>query len=115
MTIDPKSDLFKAILSMDSYNKGYNEGIRYVEGSAVVGTYLGVAKIVQQSDIQTGTSGVNAGFYALAYQLPDGAVTIAYRGTDQGVVPYKSIDVRDAYGVGAGYADTPQSRADVLR
>jgi predicted alpha/beta hydrolase len=108
MTIDPTSDLFKAILSMDSYNRGYNEGITLESGSAVVGTYLGAAQIIQQSDFLTGSAGVNAGFYALAYQLPDDSVTVAYRGTDEDITP-TAKDVLHGYGVGAGSADVAQS------
>jgi hypothetical protein len=77
MTIDPT--LFNAILSMDAYNRGYNEGIALdtVEGV----TYLGDALIVSQSDIDENSSGVNIGFYALAYSY-NGETIISFRGTD---------------------------------
>lgn len=83
MTID--RDLFLAILAMDSYNRGYGEGIEDLGGQ---GTQLGNATIIRQSDVAEGSSGVTAGFYAIAYNVSD--VTglegysrvISYRGTN---------------------------------
>jgi Ca2+-binding RTX toxin-like protein len=74
-------NLMKAILAMDSYNRGYDEGILFSEGGNVINTQLGSATIVQQSDFQANTDGVNAGFYALAYTY-NGETVISYRGTD---------------------------------
>jgi hypothetical protein len=62
MTIS--KDLFLAILSMDSYNRGYNQGITGLGG---VGSSIGNAVISSQSDTASGSTGVNAGFYAIAY------------------------------------------------
>ena len=58
-------ELFMAILSMDSYNRGYDEG---VEGLGDLGAFIGTAEIVSQSDVQSGSDERAAGFYAAAYQ-----------------------------------------------
>jgi len=101
MTIS--KDLFLAILSMDSYNRGYNQGIIGLGGG------IGNAVIRTQSDTTNGSAGVSAGFYAIAYDtsavsgFSEGEKTIAYRGTDQ-FFPNLTIggDIWNAYGVGAG-------------
>lgn len=62
-------DLFLAILAMDSYNRGYGVHIKDLGG---LQTFIGKAKLVRESDIDLGTLGVNAGFYASAYELPIG-------------------------------------------
>ena len=69
--------LMRAILAMDAYNRGYNPGL-----TGLVGTQIGGASIIQQSDVLPGSPGVNADFYAIAYQLADGSKVISYRGTD---------------------------------
>ena len=80
MTIS--KDLFLAILSMDSYNRGYNSGINFSVpnsniGNAVVYTEKGDAEAQ------------SAGFFAVAYDtsavfgFSAGEKTIAYRGTDR--------------------------------
>lgn len=81
-------ELFLSILSMDAYNRGYNEGISTLGGE---GSLLGGVEVIQQSDVDEGTVGFQAGFYAIAYEVTDasaiegfsiGDVIIAYRGTD---------------------------------
>jgi hypothetical protein len=62
MTIN--RDLFLAILSMDSYNRGYGISVRGLGG---VGSKLGKAVISPQSDIDQGSAALAAGFYALSY------------------------------------------------
>jgi hypothetical protein len=59
-------DLFLAILSMDSYNRGYGFGIKDLGG---LQTYIGKAKLVQESDVEEHSEGVNASFYAIAYDM----------------------------------------------
>ena len=106
MTTDP---LMSAILAMDSYNRGYNEGITGLGG---LNTLIGNYKIILQSDTLTGSSGVDAGFYAVAYQdTTTGQVTISYRGTDQ-FLTANGIggDIINGYGSGSGYTDTPQTQ-----
>jgi hypothetical protein len=63
MTIS--KDLFLALLSMDAYNRGYEQGIEGLENE---GALLGNAKIIRQSDVDPGSPGVDAGFYAVAYE-----------------------------------------------
>lgn len=76
MTMSP--ELFMAILSMDSYNRGYNEGITGLGG---VGSLVGAAEIISQSNVLIGSEDRDAGFYAVAYQW-NGETVISYRGTD---------------------------------
>ncbi len=78
-------DLFLAILSMDSYNRGYGVGI---DGLGGLQTYIGNARLIQESDVDIASAGVNAGFYAIAYDMTGvagfaaGERVISYRGTD---------------------------------
>jgi len=75
--------LFKAVLAMDSYNRGYDAGIKFGGGAGTysddsVGTSIGTASISAnrgQQDAQ------DIGFYALAYDY-NGSTIISYRGTD---------------------------------
>jgi hypothetical protein len=73
-------DVFRAILAMDSYNRGYGRGI-----NDLVGTKLGAATLGPDSSILTDGSGnrldIPVGFYASAY-LWDGVQVISYRGTN---------------------------------
>ena len=109
--------LFDAILSMDSYNRGYNPGISFgptPTNSPVVNgvTQLGNATIINNSSTAL-TKGTDqtAGFYSIAYKdNSTGAVVIAYRGTDQflnggGI----GGDIYNGYGSGSGLTDTPQT------
>lgn len=77
MTIN--NALMNAILAMDSYNRGYNRAIELA--TVVNSTQIGNALIIKQSQIDTGTQGVNIGFYALSYSY-NGETVISYRGTD---------------------------------
>ena len=100
-------DLFLAILSMDSYNRGYSPGIN------LSGTAIGNASIDKTSSILLDGNGQPldqpAGFYAISYNtsavsgFSAGEKTIAYRGTDQ-LFPSFTIgsEIWNAYGVGAG-------------
>ena len=75
-------NLFLSILALDSYNRGYGERLRITpSGGTDVGKHLGLAQINQQSDVETGQPGVQAGFYAIAYDW-NGEKIISYRGTD---------------------------------
>lgn len=44
------TDLFKAILAMDSYNRGYGAGIKLSEPVASVGQKIGNTTVIAQSD-----------------------------------------------------------------
>jgi hypothetical protein len=79
-------DLFLAILSMDSYNRGYGVGLTFRQPSSQIGN----ANIITFPDsVSAGWQA--AGFYALAYdmtdmagggQFADGERVISYRGTN---------------------------------
>ena len=73
-----KSDLIHAILSMDSYNRGYGSGINGLDVSGTIGQFsLRAANPQEQLDW------FNAGFYAIAYRnTATNEVVISYRGTD---------------------------------
>ncbi len=79
-------DLFLAILSMDSYNRGYGVGVK---GLSETGR-LGNATIREFADGEQKGSQAD-GFYALAYDMTgmanggafaDGETVIAFRGTN---------------------------------
>jgi hypothetical protein len=123
-------DLFLAILSLDSYNRGYAQGVRLNEtdkliGQNEIGRTIGNASIIKQSDFEAGRDGVNAGFYALAYDVSNVTnsagsklfgitdTVIAYRGSDYedtgGLSPF-SNDILKGWAVGAGFADASQAQ-----
>ena len=86
MTIS--KDLFLAILSMDSYNRGYGAGI---EGLGGEGTQIGAATLGKDAEqLLDQGSAQAAGFYAIAYDVKASGVegidsdttVISYRGTD---------------------------------
>ncbi len=83
MTLD--ANLFKAILAMDAYNRGYNPGIVHEEGSDATGVSIGKATI---SSRKGDAAAQAAGFYGIAYDMTDvagfaaGEKVISYRGTD---------------------------------
>jgi hypothetical protein len=76
MTVSPT--LMQAILAMDAYNRGYNEGITGLGG---IGSQIGNAVISNESDTGVNDPGVAAGFYAVAYYF-GGQTVISYRGTE---------------------------------
>ena len=85
MSVSP--ELMYAILSMDSYNRGYNTGIN------LTGSQVGTATIRTDStrefrdptaDPQAPTPDEVAGFYAAAYEWNSETI-ISYRGTDSGL------------------------------
>jgi hypothetical protein len=61
-------DLFLAILSMDSYNRGYGQSIK---AQFLPAGSIGHATILAQSGITPQSAGFQAGFYAIAYQIKD--------------------------------------------
>ena len=83
-------DLFIAILSMDSYNRGYGRSIKFSVGESTAdrtdfGVKIGQATVLN-IDLPAGSKA--AGFYALAYDMTgvagfaDGERVVAYRGSD---------------------------------
>jgi hypothetical protein len=114
MTIS--KELFLSILSMDSYNRGYGEG---VGGLGDLGSKIGTATLSQQSDTAEGPAGVNAGFYAISYTigsgvdgLASGTTVISYRGTNADNVSSFVTDAWNGYGTAPGTPPTarPSSR-----
>lgn len=91
MTIS--SNLMKAILSLDAYNRGYNAGIIFGNNPGnndysldVANTQIGNATIITNSSLledDNGNTNIddNIGFYGIAYSY-NGETIIAYRGTD---------------------------------
>lgn len=86
MTIS--KDLFLAILSMDSYNRGYGEGISGLGGK---GTKIGSATLGDDSSILRDENGDRvdqaAGFYAIAYDVAGSGVA----GLDGTVISYRGL------------------------
>ncbi len=78
MTIS--DDLFRAILAMDSYNRGYNSGINFGPNSDAIGTQIGNATISART-APDDTAARAASFYAVAYTWNNHQI-ISYRGTD---------------------------------
>ncbi|MBH1974060.1 MAG: hypothetical protein I8H94_03185 [Rhodobacteraceae bacterium] len=88
MTIS--KDLYLAILSMDSYNRGYGAGIadggeNDPDGLGLGGS-IGAASIKTLDELGVTVSDYAAwqaaGFYAVAYDDPTYGRIISYRGTD---------------------------------
>jgi hypothetical protein len=119
MTIS--KDLLLAILSMDSYNRGYGSGVNGLSDSN--GTLLGNVSISGTSASLVDANGnrldQSAGFYAVAYTttadigdpanggIAKGTTIISYRGTDSGGnlnadATLGGSDIVNGYGVGAG-------------
>ena len=111
------NNLMKAILSMDSYNRGYGAGV------IVNGNELGNAEIVQTTldgqtvDFDSATIvdpdtderlDDDIGFYALAYSY-GGETVISYRGTNFNIVPSPK-DVFHGWSLGNGNTDSEQGR-----
>jgi hypothetical protein len=76
-------DLFRAILVMDSYNRGYGAGLAGLSDST--GTQIGLATVF---DTKGDPAAQAAGFYGIAYNVGTvpgftaGEKVIAYRGTE---------------------------------
>lgn len=120
-----KDDLFKAILAMDSYYRGYDAGINIDEFDAngnVISTKIGTASIVTRNNDDNDTVYLDSsfalndvdqgvGFYALTYDLGGGDYVIAYRGTDypqnDDTVPK---DIHHGWTLGEGLTASEQGR-----
>ena len=98
------NDIMLALLATDSYNRGYGQGIAGLGGQ---GSRLGGATIIDESDIESGSDGVDAGFYAIAYDW-NGQTVISYRGTDGFLT-----DGPNGYGIGLGVPGGPQAKLAV--
>lgn len=94
-------ELFKAILAMDAYSRGYDKAIR-ITGS---GTQLGTAQFVGQSSIAANSPEIDAGFYAIAYSY-NGQTIISYRGTSTSSGGATLTDVVHGWPMGGGFIDS---------
>ena len=79
-------EVFLALLALDAYNRGYSQNLKIVSGDGDSGVSedgrrLGIAAIISQSDTRQGLPGVDAGFYAIAYDW-NGETIISFRGTN---------------------------------
>jgi hypothetical protein len=77
-------DLFRAILAMDAYNRGYNAGIRSENAGpneGLTGTQIGLATLSTRSNTNADSPEVAASFFAQAYTR-NGKTVISYRGTE---------------------------------
>lgn len=92
-------DLLLAILSMDSYNRGYGAGI---DGLGGEGTTLGTVA-VSKSSSQLFGAGTDqaAGFFAISYDTIYGTV-ISYRGTNANTAANFLTDLFNSYGTAPG-------------
>jgi hypothetical protein len=88
------ADLFRAILAMDAYNRGYNAGIKSPNAGpdqGLTGTMIGLASVGTASSSALNSAERNASFFAQAYSFGTGAevgaalrgkTIISYRGTE---------------------------------
>ena len=107
-------DLLLAILAMDSYNRGYGQGITGLDETGQFGNVtIRDFRIGEQAGWQA------AGFYAIAYQVPAGAAdgidtsttVISYRGTDNNLGTFFGAggsDLVNGYGLSVGAYGAPQ-------
>ena len=104
------SELFKAILAIDAYNRGYKASV------SISGSQIGQATLELDSS-ELGTIVVNGveigrdeaiGFYAIAYNY-NGETVISYRGTDNVQLFPPSDDVYHGWSLGGGNVDSEQA------
>lgn len=121
-------DLFKAILAMDSYNRGYNAGIDFrlkdINGAFITDSDTIYADSSGTHNAEIGNVTVSAtrgqsdaeaiGFFGIAYKNnTTGAITISYRGTDDPIngiwSALTSKDVWNGWTVGGGSTEAQQA------
>ena len=102
-------DLLTAILSMDTYHRGYNEGL--MGDTAVTGSQIGLWTVGPSrggEDDDFRQSARDIGFFAQSYSH-NGETIIGYRGTDN----HRAGDARIASdGGGQGFTIWPADRAN---
>lgn len=108
--------VFRAILAMDSYSRGYSPHV-----AGVTGTQIGLANILTRAtlgiDDTQYANWQQAGFYASGYNW-NGETIISYRGTNfdvrqDGASFFARPAVRDiwnGWSLGAGFADASQGQ-----
>ena len=100
-----------AILSMDAYARSSEPYSVILPSSA--GTPIGGATIIFDSVAALGSGSASSGFYAVAYQLPDGSIVISYRGTVAGEPSTLVADALNGWGVGLGQPYSTQAELAV--
>ena len=83
--------LFMAILALDSYTPRTKDAV------------VGDATVLAASSTAANSPEVAAGFYAGAYQLPDGSIVISYRGTVINPLSTFWDDIWNGWGVATGW------------
>lgn len=101
----------KAILAMDSYNRGYEAGI---ENLGDFGSKIGNATFVTDSRILRDPSNNRrdqaVGFYASGYEFSGGTFVISYRGTDNPLGgAFFNGDIWNGWSVGLGTSQSLQA------
>ena len=97
------ADVFKAILSMDAYNRGRRQGIK------VAGNLLGLAELQDDSDFVLSEAGLSTGFFATSY-IWNGQLVISFRGTDPESGSEFIKDVTHGWPLGAGNNNADQAQ-----
>jgi hypothetical protein len=85
-------EVFLSLLALDAYNRGYGQTVIATKGDTnsgvnEIGRSIGNARVSAQSDVDPDSNGVNAGFYAIAYDWNNSGNTetvISFRGTNFG-------------------------------
>jgi Ca2+-binding RTX toxin-like protein len=112
-------NVFRAILAMDSYNRGYAPSVRIdLSGTSPIGRWIGTAEIINDSTNAIALATTRrVGFYASAYSW-NGETIISYRGTNAD--PGDSIaeflasplvdDIWNGWSLGTGFAGAEQGQ-----
>jgi hypothetical protein len=103
MNMPISQNLMTALLSMDSYNRGYGAGI-ILTGSQLGNAVLGLASTDASANIIGGQA---AGFFAQSYTW-NGKTIISYRGTNADSIDAAAADIMNGWATGLGFA-SPQS------
>ena len=109
-----EKDLFLAILSMDSYNRGAGAGINDggasdTDGLGEAGKQIGTATLL---NVPLPQGSEAAGLYAVAYDTQYGKV-ISYRGTDFAPAGDRTADATRGWPLGGGDYFTPQTALSI--
>jgi hypothetical protein len=106
------TQLYMSLLAMDSYNRGYKQGLDVVAAGASA-TQIGNATLGIKSDVSISSAEYAAGFFAQSYTL-NGQKVISYRGTDFMFTPPWSDnpggDLWNGYGTAIGRPYDDQAR-----
>lgn len=103
------SDLMRAILALDAYNRGYNAGV-ILPGGDDQGTQIASATILGKKGDATAQA---SSFYGVAYTLAGGSNVISYRGTDQALPSWENWtlgDIVNGWVLGSGVIGAAQGR-----